>query len=148
MSRAVDEDTKIVTLNVISLYTSTPDEAIYYFWLRIRRTNIQDLKKDFVLESPNFILKTNTFDYKFYLHITGTAMSTIFAHTYMNLIMRYHEIKICCSICHCHSLASKYFENSWFRFLDECQISLKVNLIKQDHLRSILKRFKQLKNHF
>ena len=147
MSRAVDEDTKIVTLNVISLYTSTPHEAIYYFWLSIRRTNIQDLKKEFVLESPNFILKTNTFDYKFYLHITGTAMSTIFAPTYMNLTMRYQEIKICCIIRHCHSLASKYFENSWFRFLDECQISLKVNLIKQDHLRSILKRFKQLKNH-
>ena len=31
-------------------------------------------------------------------------------------------------------LASKYFESSWFRFLDNCQILLKINLIKPDHL--------------
>ena len=42
-------------------------------------------------------------------------------------------------------LASKYFERSWFRFLDNCQILLKINLIKPDHLLSILN---QINNNF
>ena len=37
-----------------------------------------------------------------------------------------------------NSLASKHFGNSWFRYLYNCQILLKVNLIKTDHLLSIL----------
>ena len=37
-----------------------------------------------------------------------------------------------------NSLASKHFGNSWFRYLYDCQILLKVNLIKTDHLLSIL----------
>ena len=32
-----------------------------------------------------------------------------------------------------NSLASKHFGNSWFRYLCDCQILLKVNLIKTDH---------------
>ena len=35
-------------------------------------------------------------------------------------------------------LSTKHFENSWFRFLDDCQILLKVNLIKLDDFLSIL----------
>ena len=37
-----------------------------------------------------------------------------------------------------HALASKNFENSWYRYLDDCQVLLKVNLIKPEHLLSIL----------
>ena len=35
-------------------------------------------------------------------------------------------------------LASKHFENSWFRYLDDCQILLEVNFIKPEHLLLIL----------
>ena len=52
--------------------------------------------------------------------------------------MEYHEIKVYSIICQSYALASKYFENSWFRFLDNCQILLKSNLIKTDQLLSIL----------
>ena len=48
------------------------------------------------------------------------------------------KFKIYSIICQSYTLASKHFENSWLRFLDESQISLKVNLIKPDHLLSIL----------
>ena len=54
-------------------------------------------KKEFVLESTNFILKKNllTFASEFYLRIEGTAMDTIFAPpTYANLTIEYHEIKL------------------------------------------------------
>ena len=68
-----------------------------------------------------------TFDSKLYLQVKGTAMGTIFAPTYANLTMGYHEIKVYSIICQSYALASKHFENSWFRYLDVCPISLKVN---------------------
>ena len=138
--RDVDEDTEIVTFDVISLYTSIPHEfgleAIDYF--------LEDLhlrfRKKFVLESANFILKNNTltFDSEFYLQIKGKAMGTIFAPTYANLTMGYHEIKVYSIISQSYALASKHLQNSWFRHLDDCQILLKVDLIKPEHLLSIL----------
>ena len=65
-------------------------------------------------------------------------MGTIFVPTYANLTMGYHEIKVYSIIRQSYALASKHFENSWFRYLDNCQMFLKVNLIKPDHLISIL----------
>ena len=52
--------------------------------------------------------------------------------------MEYHEIKVYSIISQSSALASKHFENSWFKYLDDCQILLKVNLIKPEHLLSIL----------
>ena len=97
-------------------------------------------RKEFVLESVKFILKNKilTFDSEFYLQIKGTAMVTIFAPTYANLTMGYHEIKVHSSTHQNYALASKHFENSWFRYLDDCQLLLKVKLIKRDHLLLIL----------
>ena len=65
-------------------------------------------------------------------------MGTVFAPTYANLTMGYHEIKVYSIIRQSHALASKHFENSLYRYLDDCQILLKVNLIKPEHLLSIL----------
>ena len=65
-------------------------------------------------------------------------MGTIFAPTYTNLTMGYYEIKVYSIIHLSCALARKYFQYSWFIFLDDSQISLKVNLIKPDHLLSIL----------
>ena len=97
-------------------------------------------RKEFVLESANFILKNNilTFDSEFYLQIKGTAIGTIFAPTYANLNIRYHEIKVYSIISQSYALPSKQFQNSWFRYLDDCQVLLKVNLIKPAYILSIL----------
>ena len=65
-------------------------------------------------------------------------MGTIFTYTYANLTMAYHEIRVYSVIHESYTLASKHFRNSLFRFLDACQILLKVNLIKPDDLLSIL----------
>ena len=94
-------------------------------------------RKEFVLQSANILLKKNTltFDSEFYLKIKETAMGTIFAPTYANLTMGYHEIKVYSIIRQSYALANK---NSWFRYLDDCQILLKVDLIKPEHLLSIL----------
>ena len=52
--------------------------------------------------------------------------------------MGYHEIKVYSIIRQSYTLANKHFENFWFKYLDDCQILLKVNLIKPDHLLSVL----------
>ena len=65
-------------------------------------------------------------------------MNTIFAPIYSNLTMRYHKMKVYSIIRQSYALASKHFESSWFRYLGDCQILLKVNLMKPEHLISIL----------
>ena len=98
--RDVNENTEIVTFDVISLYTSIPHEfgleAIDYFLNKYQEDLQPRSRKEFVLESANFILKNNTltFDSEFYLQIKGTKMGTIFAPTYADLTMVYHEIKV------------------------------------------------------
>ena len=69
-------------------------------------------------------------------------MGTIFAPTYANLTMGYHEINVYSIIRQSYALASKHFEKTWFRYLDHCQVLLKINLIKPDHLLSMLIQIK------
>ena len=47
-------------------------------------------------------------------------MGIILAPTYVNLIMGYHEIEVYSITYQSHALAGKYFENSWFRFSEDC----------------------------
>ena len=95
--RDVDEDTEIVTFDVISLYASSPQdlEAIDYFLTKYEGDLHTRFRKEFVLESVNFILKNNalTFDSEFNLQLKGTAMGTIVAPTFANLTMEYHGTK-------------------------------------------------------
>ena len=62
--RDVDENTEIVTFDVISLYTSIPHEfgleARDYFLTKYQENLYSRFRKEFVLESANFILKNNT----------------------------------------------------------------------------------------
>ena len=62
-------------------------------------------------------------------------MGTIFAPTNTDLTKEYHVIKVCCIIRQSYALA-RHFKISCFRFLDDCQILRKVDLIKPDHLIS------------
>ena len=116
--RDVDEDTEINTFDLISLYISICHkfglEAIYYFLTKYQEDLHPRFRKEFVLESANFI------------------------PTYANLTMGYHEIKVYSITHQTYALASKHFENFWFRYLDDCQILMKVNLIKPEHSLSIL----------
>ena len=99
------------------MYTSISHEfgleAIDYFWTKYQEDLHPRFRKEFVLESANFILKniTLTFDSEFYLQIKGTAMGTIFAPTIANLTMGYHEIKVYSIIRQRCTLTSKHFEN-------------------------------------
>ena len=111
--RDVDEDAEIVTFDIISLHTSIPHEfgleTIDYFLTKYQEDLHPRFRKEFILESANFILKNNTltFDSKFYLQIKVTAMGTVFAPTYANLTMGYHEINVSCIIRQSYALAWK-----------------------------------------
>ena len=91
---------KTVTFDVISLYTSILHEfgleARDYFLTKYQKDLHPRFRKEFVLESTNFVLKNNTltFDSEFYLKINGTEMDAILAPIYTNLTMGYHEIKV------------------------------------------------------
>ena len=75
----------------------------------------------------------------FFLHFKGTAMGTVFAPTYANLTMAYHEIQVYFIIKNIYSLVvRKFFEENWFQFLDDCEILLNTKLIKPNDLLPIL----------
>ena len=66
-------------------------------------------------------------------------MGTVFAPTYANLTMAYHEIQVYIVIKNTYSLVvSKFFEENWFQFLDDCEIFLNTKLIKPNDLLTIL----------
>ena len=66
-------------------------------------------------------------------------MGTVFAPTYVNLSMGYHEIKLYDLIELNSNLdIRQYFVENWKRFLDDCEIVLNTDLIKPDDLLTIL----------
>ena len=93
--RDVDEGTKVVTFEVLSLYANNPCEfgleALDYFLTTYQEDLNPRFKKELALELANFTVKGNTltFDSEFYLQIKQAANDTVFAPTYANLNMRY-----------------------------------------------------------
>lgn len=85
------EDYLFATLDVTSLYTNIPHnkgiESVGKFL--DKDTDMPMKQRIFILESINFILKHNLFDFngKLFLQKTGTAMGSRFAPSFANLYM-------------------------------------------------------------
>ena len=110
---------EIVSFDVTSLSTSIPHEyglkALGYFLKTFKDEMNPRFNNQFILDAADFILKNNssTFDSMFFLQLKGTAMVTVFAPTYANLTMAYHEIQIYFIIKSTYSLVvSKLFEKN------------------------------------
>ena len=58
--------------------------------------------------------------------------------------MGYREVKVYVIIRQSYALVSGRFDNSRFRYLDDCQILLKVNLIKPERLLSTLNQINNI----
>ena len=66
-------------------------------------------------------------------------MGTVFAPTYANVSMGYHEIKLYDLVELNYNLdIRQYFVENWERFLDDCEILLTTDLIKLHDLLIIL----------
>ena len=143
--RNVTDDTVLVTFGVCGLYINIPHEfgtrAIEYFVSNNRQSKNPMFTTQFVLEAASFILSNNsmTFDEMFCLQIQGTAMGKIFAHTYATLSISFHEIELYAIIRNKFTISvSKYFEQNWKGFLDDCFIFLTLSLIKPNKLLDVL----------
>ena len=74
----------------MGVYSNIPheygQEAIEYWLDKFPETLHPIFSKEFVLESVKFLLENNNlnFDNKYFNHIKGIAMGTIFAPTYAN----------------------------------------------------------------
>ena len=70
-------------------------------------------------------------------------MGTVFAPTYANYSMGYHEIQLYGLIELNYNLdIRQYFVENWKRFLDDCEILLKTDFIKPDDLLTMLNSVK------
>ena len=95
----------------------------------------------FILDAADFSLKNNslTFDSMLFLQLKWTAMGTVFAPTYANLTIAYHEIQVYFIIKNTYDVVvRKFFQENWFRFLDDCEMLLNTKLIKPNDLLKIL----------
>ncbi|XP_062602273.1 uncharacterized protein LOC134263937, partial [Saccostrea cucullata] len=125
----VTSNTKLVTLDVVSLYTNIPTELgllAVKFWTE----NYPDVlnnrfQRDFILEALKLVLDNNTFEFAdhHYLQIKGTAMGTKVAPTYATLTLGYLEHKLHDQLCTLWGIESaNKIRSKWKRFLDDCFI--------------------------
>ena len=110
---------------------STALKALGYFLTTFKKEINPRLNNHFILDAADFVLKNNslTFDSMLFLQLKETATGTVLAPTYANLTMAYHEVQVYFVIKNTYSLVvSKFFEENWFRFLDDWEIPLNTKL--------------------
>ncbi|XP_053398132.1 uncharacterized protein LOC128556608 [Mercenaria mercenaria] len=135
----VEENSTLVTFDVISLYTNIPHdlglEAVR-FWIEKIPGKIETrFKIAFILKSLQIILQNNVFyfDGRFYVQKKGTAMGTRVAPTYATLVLGYLEETLYNNIKHRYSSEfASYLRLNWKRFLDDCFLILnkKINALE------------------
>ena len=144
-SRENNENTTLLTCDIISLYTNIPHEyglKALEFWVEKHPESINErFSKEFILESAEIILKNNNFKFNdiYYTQIDGTAMGTIFAPTYADLTVGYLEIDLYKKINDkWGNDVEKYFCQNWKRYLDDCQMPIDTTMINLNDLAGIL----------
>ncbi|XP_062576664.1 uncharacterized protein LOC134238563 [Saccostrea cucullata] len=144
---SIEENTKLVSFDVTSLYTNIPHnlglEAIS-FWIDKHPDVIQPrFSKEFILEGLKIVLQNNHFffDDKYYLQTKGTAMGTKVAPTYATLVLGFLEEKL---FSECKTFFGEdfdtYIERNWKRYLDDCFIFWTKSLQDLQQFNSILNR--------
>ena len=132
-SKGNNENTILVTFDVISLYTNNAHAyglEVLSYWIDKHPGNLHGkFNKKFVLESARLILENNNckFNNEFFVQINSIAMGTIFAFTYATLSMGYFELtfyRIC--INEFGETLDEFILENWCRFLDDCQTPVVV----------------------
>ena len=143
--RNLTKNSKLISLDVTSLYTNIPHElglkAIEY-WLNKHPELIHSrFNKSFILKASKLVLKNNhsVFNEKFFYQIAGTAMGTTVAPTYTTLVMGYLEIQFYKKCKNEFGVNNgKYIEENLHWFLNNCYIGLDTTNINPLKLFDIL----------
>ena len=79
------------------------------------------------------------FNDEYFLQLVGTATGMDMALTYATLTMGYHEVKFY-SICELNwgAAVRQYIEETWGRFLDDCEIPLDQDKVKPEAIKDVL----------
>ena len=89
----MDEDTTLVTFDVVSLYTNIPTELgieAVKFWIEKYPNLLHDrFPQEFTIQGLKLVLENNTFNFgnSHFLQTNGTAMGTTVAPTYATLTL-------------------------------------------------------------
>ena len=125
----VNSNTRLVTLDVISLYTNIPTELgleAVKFWMENNPEILNDrFQQNFILEGLKLVLENNSFAFSdhHYLQTKGTAIGTKVAPTYATLTLGYLEHKLHNQLCTLWGEESaRNIQSKWKRFLDDCFI--------------------------
>ena len=132
-------NSKLVTFDVVSLYSNIPNdlglEAIKY-WLNKRENYIPErFTNDFIIRSLEIILERNAFDFNgnIYKQCKGTAMGTKVAPTYATLVLGYLEEKLYNILENKYDATfADYVRNNFKRFLDDCFIVWESNIMIEE----------------
>ena len=139
LPETVNTNSKLVSFDVVSLYTNIPHdlgiEAIK-FWLKKCPNKIDGrFSHDFIIKSLEIILKRNVFYFNgnHYQQNKGTAMGTKVAPTYATLVLGYLEETLYKNIKNDYGIEfSDYVCNNFWRFLDDCFIVWPSNMCVEE----------------
>ena len=126
--KQVHNNTKLVSFDIVNLYTNIPHnlgrEAISYWLDKNPELLPSRFDKTFIIDSLTIILENNNFSFnnKYYNQIKGTAMGTKVAPTYACLVLGYLESNLYQKLENKDkSLAADVFKQ-WKRYIDDCFI--------------------------
>lgn len=129
LPKTVTMDTKIVSFDVVSLYSNIPHDLgldAISFWLDKHPELIPHrFSKQFIIEGIQIILENNNFSFNgsFYNQTKGTAMGTKMAPSYATLVLGFLEEQLYTKL---KETKGDQFANiiakKWERFLDDCFI--------------------------
>ena len=128
-------DSTFVTFDVTSLYTNIPKELgleALSFWIDRFQESLTESRftKEFTIAGFEVVLTFNyfMFDGKWYLQIKGVTMGTKAAVILAILTVGYLEIKLYTILPNYFSSEyTKYINEHWKRFIDDCFITWKKN---------------------
>ncbi|XP_062602971.1 uncharacterized protein LOC134264726 [Saccostrea cucullata] len=141
----VNKDAKLVTFDVVSLYTNIPTDLgiqAVKFWMEKYPDMINSrFQHDFILEGLKLVLNNNSFAFaeNHYIQTKGTAMGTKVAPTYATLTLGYLETLLKSELVkEWGEEFADLIETNWKRFLDDCFIIWHGDMEKLTQFHKIL----------
>ena len=132
MAKKVSTHTKLVSFDIISLYTNIPHslglESISFWLNKHPELLAEHFSIRFVVRGVQIILENNIFSFNksFYNQTKGTAIGTKMTPTFSILVLGFLEEKLYRTVEHRKGSAfANFVRDQWRRYLDDCLFSSK-----------------------